>query len=144
MKLKKPKGKLPWKDRKVIKVKEPYRRRNPKGVDFYESTSWRAISVDYKARYPLCENCQRWGKLRLAYVTDHVIPIELGGSKYNERNFMALCDSRTGGKCHDRKRGLESKGKHVKAVQDENGYLVPANREDVFKLLGDCSPGGEK
>jgi hypothetical protein len=62
-------------------------------------------------------------------VTDHVVPISSGGAMWDERNYMALCNS-----CHNRKRGYESQGLRISASQGLNG-LIPTDRLEVVRML---------
>lgn len=48
-------------------------------------------------RAPLCAECERSGRVRLATQRDHVIPLEEGGVD-DETNEQGLCDE-----CHEAK-----------------------------------------
>jgi hypothetical protein len=65
----------------------------------------------------------------MSNVTDHIIPIEQGGSPWIEENYMALSS-----KVHNVKRALESRGFVIASKQGEDG-LVPINRQDVIDKL---------
>lgn len=54
------------------------------------------------ARQPLCEECERAGRVTVATQRDHRIPLAEGGAD-DERNEQALCDA-----CHELKSHAES------------------------------------
>ena len=61
-------------------------------------------------RSPLCVLCQAQGRIRMATIRDHVIPLEEGG-RDDDTNVQAICEP-----CHDTKtkaeatRGMQRKG----------------------------------
>lgn len=56
--------------------------------------AWKRIRDRYIAAHPLCERCQKAGKLTPAEEVHHIVPLAAGGT-HDERNLMALCTS-----CH--------------------------------------------
>ena len=58
--------------------------------------SWKRIRDRYIKTHPLCEECQRQGRLNPAEEVHHIIPLANGGSN-NKENLMSLCKS-----CHSR------------------------------------------
>jgi len=58
--------------------------------------SWKRIRDRYIKTHPLCEECQRQGRLTPAEEVHHIIPLANGGSN-NKENLMSLCKS-----CHSR------------------------------------------
>lgn len=62
---------------------------------FYLSTRWRRFRDWYLANHPLCEQCEREGRIARADLVDHVIELRDGGSRLDESNAQALC-----WKCH--------------------------------------------
>jgi 5-methylcytosine-specific restriction endonuclease McrA len=114
---------------------------------FYNSQRWRNHSRRYRTT---CEVCEREGLQRditpksrhskfagsetttdpSAWgVTDHIVQIQKGGAKWDERNHMGLC-----GDHHNQKRGLEAHGYAVKTTQGVGG-LIPEDREDIINKL---------
>jgi len=89
--------KRPW-----IKERKPFERNNPNS-EFYNSRKWRNARAKYLEKHPLCENCKKKGLYVSAYLVDHITAINKGGSKFNEKNFQALCE-----KCHNKKSGKEA------------------------------------
>lgn len=51
-----------------------------------------AIRADFLSRFPLCRHCDERGRVALAVVVDHVVPLALGGSD-TEANKQGLCES---------------------------------------------------
>lgn len=63
------------------------------------SSRWQKVRKRFLAKYPLCAECERTGKLTPATVVDHIKPHR--GDKalfWDENNWQPLCK-----KCHDRK-----------------------------------------
>lgn len=86
----------------------------------YHGYWWTMFSIKYKKRNPLCAECKREGKLCFGNVTDHIIPVRLGGAIEDERNLQTLC------KPHDnKKRNKESRGE-IPAFVGEYGHYIPA------------------
>ena len=68
-------------------------------------------------------------------MTDHIIPVEMGGSMYDPRNHASLCDYDKGA-CHARKSGMESRGQPIVSfIFNEWGEKIPLDRESFFKVL---------
>ena len=69
--------------------------RNPESNKRY-GRAWKKIRDRYIKAHPLCEECQKDGRLTPAEEVHHIIPLSKGGS--NEySNLMSLCKS-----CHSR------------------------------------------
>lgn len=60
-------------------------------------------------RKPLCEECERNGRVSASTVRDHIVPLAEGGTE-DESNIQALCDP-----CHDAK----SKRERIEAARRE-------------------------
>jgi len=58
--------------------------------------AWKRIRDRYIKAHPLCEECQKQGKLTPAEEVHHILPLSKGGSSSAD-NLMALCHS-----CHAR------------------------------------------
>lgn len=58
---------------------------------FYYTAKWRKTSKEFLYLNPNCEWHLFQGVEKPAKVTDHVIPIALGGDKYSHNNLQALC-----------------------------------------------------
>lgn len=56
--------------------------------------SWKRIRDRYIAEYPLCEECNKSGRLTPAEEVHHIIPLSKGGTNEGN-NLMSLCTS-----CH--------------------------------------------
>lgn len=79
---------------------------------------WARYSKAFLRENPTCCKCPG-----LAHLTDHVIPIRSGGSKWDRRNHQAMCHT-----CHNKKRAHESRGKIEPATMASTG-LIPTRRE---------------
>lgn len=110
----------PWDNKKELL---PLRSAND---EFYNDPVWRSTSKAFLAEHPecQCDDCderEAIGKSRLlADMTDHVIPIEYGGARYDWRNFQAI-NKRV---CHQKKRGKERHGIIEPSIRTPNG-LIP-------------------
>lgn len=58
--------------------------------------AWRRIRLQYIQSHPLCEQCEREGRLTPAEEVHHILPLVNAGT-HNAGNLMALCKS-----CHSR------------------------------------------
>jgi 5-methylcytosine-specific restriction protein A len=68
-------------------------RRDPETNKRY-GNAWRKIRAAYLAAHPLCEQCQRAGRLTPAKEVHHILPLAQGGT-HEAGNLMSLCSS-----CH--------------------------------------------
>lgn len=69
--------------------------RNPKARRFYNSMAWRNTRAAYIQRHPLCEECERQGRIVQAQEIHHIVPIDEGGAPLDHSNLMSLCHA-----CH--------------------------------------------
>ncbi len=76
--------------------------RDKKSQKFYQSAEWKAVRKQKLLLNPLCEECQRKGKLRKATMVDHITPIKQGGSALGLENLQCLC-----WRCHSEKSARE-------------------------------------
>lgn len=83
-----------WRDNKR-KLKE-----DGKLEVFYKRAPWKKLRLYFLHRNPLCVVCKA-----PATMVDHIVPINQGGAKLDERNLQSMCDT-----CHARKRNQESRG----------------------------------
>jgi hypothetical protein len=111
----------------------------------YHLAAWRRLRAAKLADKPLCEVCERRGKLVAADTVDHVIAIAKGGEAFPALDgLMSLCES-----CHNQKTarldgafgreardGLAFKGCGV------DGFPVDPNHP--FYLTSDPAGGGGK
>ncbi|MCI2205152.1 MAG: HNH endonuclease [Oscillospiraceae bacterium] len=56
--------------------------------------AWKRIRDRYAAAHPLCERCQKEGRLTPVEEVHHILPVSQGGD-HRESNLMSLCQS-----CH--------------------------------------------
>jgi 5-methylcytosine-specific restriction protein A len=64
-------------------------------------SQWRKVRAQYLSAHPLCERCERHGKLTAATEVHHIRPLDNGGTNDFE-NLMALCKP-----CHSEISALE-------------------------------------
>lgn len=89
----------PW-----VSERKPFERDNSNN-EFYNSWTWRKLRKMFIDKNPLCVRCELKGLTIPAYVVDHIVPINKGGSKTDESNLQSLCE-----KCHNSKSSSESRG----------------------------------
>jgi len=107
-------------------------RGNERSNPFHKTNKWRKTSERYRNAYPLCEYCQWLAMVEPADHVDHVIPLGVGGAKYDPRNLMGLCAPH-----HGMKSGLD-KTKFVAQAKRIDDGLIPVDRDEVkTKLLGE-------
>lgn len=58
--------------------------------------AWKRIRDRYVTEHPLCECCERKGKMTVAQEVHHILPISKGGT-HDRNNLMSLCKS-----CHNK------------------------------------------
>jgi 5-methylcytosine-specific restriction protein A len=58
--------------------------------------AWKRIRDRYAREHPLCEMCEKNGRLNPAEEVHHIVPISLGGT-HDKSNLMSLCKS-----CHNK------------------------------------------
>jgi Restriction endonuclease len=88
-------------------------KKTPEQRQFYSSYEWTMKSREHRQHEPLCRECKARGKVIPGTLVDHIIPIENGGDRWDDRNLQTLCDP-----CHNRKRQLES------MTNKEGGTLI--------------------
>jgi len=73
-------------------------KRNQTRQGFYDSPKWRALRKVKISQTPMCELCQKAGRLAKAEMVDHITEIEDGGGALDIDNLQSLCRS-----CHSSK-----------------------------------------
>ena len=71
---------------------------------FYDSALWKGFRRQKLILEPWCERCKREGRVTLAQLVDHVVPIRQGGERLSLNNAASLCHQ-----CHNSKRAEESR-----------------------------------
>ena len=84
--------------------RKPFERMREKNEGFYNSTAWRNAAKAHKAANPLCVNHKTCKGV--AYITDHILPVNQGGEPYAFDNLQSLCKrcnaSKTGKQAYKR------------------------------------------
>lgn len=96
----------PWEPKASAHKPQEGRRRMNNA--FYCSTGWIALRDWYRDQHPLCEECEKKGKVKVMDVVDHIKQIENGADPLalDSNNLQSLCHS-----CHNAKSGRERHGK---------------------------------
>ena len=79
-------------------------------IDKRYGHEWRRIRARYVAEHPLCEQCQKDGRLTPTQEVHHILPLSRGGT-HDFANLMALCKP-----CHSRISALDGdrwRTKHI-------------------------------
>ena len=84
----------PW-----MKERKAHERRNSPNRELYNSATWRNLAKAHKAQNPFCAMCETG----VAEVTDHIKPVNEGGSMFGWNNLQSLCKA-----CHAKKSGKEA------------------------------------
>lgn len=56
----------------------------------YDRT-WATVRKTYLSQHPLCEQCEKEGRVRPAKEVHHIKALQDGGERLNPDNFMAVC-----------------------------------------------------
>jgi 5-methylcytosine-specific restriction protein A len=75
-------------------------------VGFYQSRDWRLVRAQILRDRPVCAQCEVAGRVVVAGVVDHIVPLKDGGARFDRANLQPLCVS-----CHNRKTAKESAGR---------------------------------
>ncbi len=78
-----------------------YNASRPARHEFYATPEWRRLRDWYRARHPLCEECQRQGRVTAAELVHHKVEISQGGEPLDAANLESLCRS-----CHSKVHGF--------------------------------------
>ena len=57
---------------------------------FYQSPTWRRLRKLVLSQDPLCRTCSIAGRIGLATVVDHVVPVKAGGARFDIANLQGL------------------------------------------------------
>lgn len=95
--------------------------KKPTSEPFYNTREWKdRLRKQYISNNPFCTECNRLGKVEIATVVDHIIPISKGGAAKDERNYQSLCKYH-----HDVKRGKERHGFILPFKLNHNNEKIP-------------------
>lgn len=104
---------------KPIDIKKPEPKRAFKVAD-YDTRSWRDYSYELRAKTLKCVVDNRPFRPK-DLIVDHIIPVNEGGSFWDERNHQVICKWH-----HNSKTGIESKiGCQTPWELNENGEKIP-------------------
>ena len=89
----------PW-----MPERKAHARRLKPNSDVYNKTQWRNLARRHKMANPICVLCEANGITSPVEVTDHISPINEGGTVYDWDNLQSLCH-----RCHNSKSGKEAR-----------------------------------
>lgn len=112
----------------------PFGSRDNPNQAFYNSGAWRLASKSNLQDNPLCQACHSAGNIKAANLTDHAVPINRGGSKFNRKNHLSLCHD-----CHNRKSGLESHTPILCDTWTVDGELLPRNIQQIIDRINESN-----
>lgn len=92
-----------------------------KNQDFYNSSKWRNYSRNYRLKNRRCYICNKIHADYRGLMVEHVIPIEQGGSKWDERNHGSICKN----PCAKIKTGKERQGLKYEYQLNANNEKIP-------------------
>ncbi len=75
-----------------------YNKNRPERDKLYYSRQWKQISMLYRKQHPLCEECERNGRIVKADLVDHIVAVNNSGSMWSWDNLQSLCMN-----CHNKK-----------------------------------------
>ena len=75
-----------------------YNKSRPERDKLYYTKQWKKISKLYRQSHPLCEECERNGRITPADLVDHIQAVSDGGSMWDWDDLQSLCMA-----CHNRK-----------------------------------------
>ena len=89
---------LPSREQAKKQSDRKYNRTKRTGEKFYKTRAWRQFRAWYIKCNPVCVMCKAAGRVTVANVVDHIIPVKNGGALLSEDNVQSLCAA-----CHNRK-----------------------------------------
>ena len=95
-------------DSNIVRGRVLYKNQHKKEYD----RRWDNFSKRYRKKNPLCVECLKRNRTQPSEHVDHIVPLSLGGKKFDEANLQALCK-----RCHSRKTiydGSRMKNTHTK------------------------------
>jgi len=112
-----------------IPIRRPHHRRSPQAEAYrklYWTNRWKRVRAEQLFNQPLCENCQRYGRVTVATVCDHVDPrTKLDPNTFFAGPFQSLCDADPW-RCHSKVKQSEERLGYVKG-STEDGRPVAAD-----------------
>jgi 5-methylcytosine-specific restriction protein A len=93
-----PNNRRPWE----LKIESGKQQGRKEKTGFYSSAAWVKLRNWYRNAHPLCEECDKKGRIRQMKIVDHIQAIRDGGGALDAANLQSLCDS-----CHNSKSGKE-------------------------------------
>lgn len=88
----------PWQPERTVQA-----RRINANSEFYRSTVWRKLRAHKLHINPICEECNKHGRITPAVMVDHITPINKGGGRLDMGNLQSMCNH-----CHNIKSGKEA------------------------------------
>jgi len=70
--------------------------------------NWKRARLMHLAREPLCRMCSKENRYTLANEVDHIVPLAIGGNRFDSANLQSLCRP-----CHQEKTREDRRKGHV-------------------------------
>lgn len=95
--------------RPLPKLKQPRAKdERPNSTRRGYCANWRKLRVMHLASEPLCRMCRMMGKLIPGNEVDHIVPLAIGGARFDGGNLQTLCRP-----CHQQKTQEDKRKGHV-------------------------------
>ncbi len=85
----------PWLKAKATTPPPTYAKtqaRNGENQEVHGTNRWTRMSKRYREENPYCVKCLAEERFTPSECVDHIVPINMGGAKWDESNMMALCN----------------------------------------------------
>ena len=70
--------------------------RDPSTQALYNSSKWKATRDRFRSAFPLCQACERQGRVTAGNLVDHVVEYKPGDDFFDLKNLETLCTE-----CHN-------------------------------------------
>lgn len=75
----------------LARPKNNLRWSNGEGADIYDSPRWRALRRQVLSEDPFCKFCKMENIATENTIADHIVPISMGGNKWDRNNIQGIC-----------------------------------------------------
>ncbi len=82
----------------------------------YNTRTWKRLRGLHLSAHPLCDGCERMGRVTIADTVDHRTPIRMGGGAFDPANLVSYCTP-----CHSAKTARGAEAGAVKTTRPRKG-----------------------